>query len=431
VSTANAYREYVERVRHAHTIEDLFARYQHPVTNQQALCFFHADTHPSCSVSNGLYNCFACHSSGDCFTLVMGLDGVTFPQAVDRLAEWAGIPVYRPTAADRDHVLTERQVEDATETAASYYQAKLTPEARAYLHGRGLPDAVIDRARLGWADGHLVASVSHAISGGADALVAAGLARAIRNAPTWTGAPPARDLLERRLVFPALVHGQARFLVGRAFDPGQEPKYLNQKRPQAPIYNQDALNPGEVYVTEGPMDALSLMSWDLPAVALLGTMHHSLVMQLRRPKRLYVCLDADVAGRSGVYRLAAAVGLARVRVITLPEGQDPNDFLRTHTAADFAALQRDALDPISFVLRAISPEPTEPGVLGPQLDRLYRLFQGMSPADVEACLTLQVSQWARGSKGLIRAVRQGWLDFALGERKCPSCGVLLIEHRPL
>jgi DNA primase len=429
MSTGNEYRTYVEKVRAAHALEDLFARYGHPVHNRQALCFFHADSRPSCSVSNELYNCFACHTSGDLFALVMGLDGLTFPQAVDQLATWADIAIYRPTPKDRQQVLDDRVLENATETAASYYQAKLTPEVRDYLvDGRKLTPTVVEQARLGWADGNLVTSLGSAL--GLEVLVQAGLARLGKNASTWSG-PGAQDLLHRRIVFPALVRGQARFLVGRAFDKDQEPKYVNQKRPNAPLYNADVVGPATLFVTEGPVDALSLAGWGLPAVALLGTMHASLVAQLRRPKMLYCCLDADVAGRSGVYRLWAALGPSKMRVVTLPEGQDPNDFARTHTVGQFMTLVAEAVDPITFVLRQIDVTQIEPGTLGPRLERLFKVFLGMSQPDVAACLEYQVTAWAQGRKALVKAIRRAWQDYAESQLTCPACGTVLVRHATL
>lgn len=426
--TTNAYREYVDKVRAATALAAVLAeRYDRPVgADKMILCPFHSDNNPSCSVSNDLYHCFACHASGDVFTLVMGLEGLTFPRAVDQLAGWAGLPVYRPTAKDQQVVLDARAVEAATETAASYYEAKLTPEARDYLMDqRGLPAAVIQAARLGWADGALVASLGSAL--GVDVLVQAGLARATRNASTWGAAPLARDLLERRIVFPALVSGQARFLVGRAFDPGQEPKYFNQKRAEAPLYNQDALVPGaNVVVTEGPVDALSLTAWGLRTVALLGTLHRGVVARLKRAGSLLCCLDADPAGRQGVYRLAAAVGPHRVKVFTLPEGQDPNDYARTHKPGQFMAIMQAARDPIQFLLSEVDPTQVEPGALGARLAPFYKMLGALSHEDAELAFAGPVTAWAGGRKALVKAMQRTWREAA-GQFECPGCGTLLVR----
>jgi len=447
------YRDYVEQVRGAHSVRVLLAeRYNTPVVQGMARCPFHADQHPSCSVTETVFHCFACHASGDVFHLVQRLEGVEFAPAVARLAEWAGLPPFRPLPADHQAVTSERDLEDATETAASYYQSRLTPEARAYLtEQRRLPSTLLTQARIGWADGGLVPAVTTRLP--VDLLVAAGLALPMKNAATWSGVAEARDLLRDRIVFPALRQGRATFLSGRATLPDQTPKYLSQRGRPAPLYNQDAVGPGELYVTEGPVDALSLMAWGLPTVALLGTMHRGVVAQLRRPRRIYLCLDADTAGREGVLKVTttgsvdtvhrelvlgsgaplyrsvggviAAVGPERVRVVPLPEGLDPNDFFRAKPLEALLGLVEGAQEPVAWALGRIPYAQVEPGSLDRLLTPVFQLWASLPPATVRHYLDHPVARWAGGQKAVIRAVEASWRAFQARPLQCPGCGTFL------
>lgn len=426
MAVATGYRDYVERVRQAHSVEDLLqSRYNRPAENHYVLCPFHKDSNPSCSVNDQYFHCFSCKAGGDLFHLVQRLENCTFGAAVDLLAQLAGIPTYRPMAADRASVVVERTTEDATELACSYYEQQLTAEARSYLvDQRRLPAALVQQQRCGWADGQLVARLVPQFTT-AKTLIQAGLATEAKNAATWQGAPEARDWLRDRVVFPCLVQGRARFLSGRTLLPDVEPKYLNQRDRPAPLYNQDALDGDYVVAVEGQVDTLSLMAWEIPAVGLLGTLHQSVVAQLRRPRRVYTCTDADTAGTSAAYKIAAAVGVAKVRVVRLPPGCDPNDFYRTHPKRAFLRLLQEAVDPVVAALEAVNPATADPGTVHERLEPLFQLWHTIPAVTVQTYLTHQVTHWAGGDAALVAAVAATWQARQKGLVQCPACGTHL------
>ncbi len=334
------------------------------------LCPFHNDTKPSLSVvdEKNFYHCFACGAHGDIISFVMGTEGSSFPETVERLAGEAGLEVPRRDPEARRREERRATLRDAMEAACAFYEQVLrSPEGRAgldYLRGgRGLSDETIRAFRLGYAPAERTAlRRAMAVRGiGPELLVEAGLLREPE------GGGEARDWFRGRVVFPITDRsGRPVAFGGRTLGDGQ-PKYLNS--PDTPLFRKGrvlyglaqarpaAARAGEVVVAEGYMDAIALAQGGFPhVVAPLGTaLTEEQIAELWRlaPEPL-LCFDGDEAGRRAAARAAArALPLLRpgrsLRFVTLPAGEDPDDVLRRGGRAAMRELLGAAIGLADFV----------------------------------------------------------------------------------
>ncbi|MEQ8666521.1 MAG: DNA primase [Rhodospirillales bacterium] len=315
------------------------------------LCPFHNEKTPSFTVSDdkGFYHCFGCGEHGSVFDFVMKTEGLSFPEAVERLAHDAGLEVPRDTPEERRRQEKRKTLVDVTEAAAQYFQRMLRmPEGKAaldYLHGRGVDDETIRTFRLGFAPdarGALKAALTK--DGFTDEMmVEAGL---LIVPPEERQDRTPYDRFRGRVMFPiADKRGNAIAFGGRAMGDA-EPKYLNS--PETPIFHKGrvlyaldhALAParksGRLIVCEGYMDVIALHRAGIAeAVAPLGTaLTEEHLTELWRvvPEPL-LCFDGDNAGQRAAGRAAeralpalkAGIGL---RFAELPKGHDPDTLIR-------------------------------------------------------------------------------------------------------
>ncbi len=324
------------------------------------LCPFHAEKTPSFTVSEdkGFYHCFGCGAHGDVVGFVMNSEGLSFPEAVEKLAGEAGLPVPRDTPAERRRAERQQSLHAVLEAAAAWYAEQLrAPAGRAgldYLRGRGLDEAIIARFRLGYAPESRTALAAALGRAGfaEEALVEAGLL--IR--PEDGGAP--RDRFRGRIMFPITDRGGRVVAFGGRVVGQGEPKYLNS--PETPLFHKGrmlyglaqaraaAQERGEIVVVEGYMDVIALAQAGLPqAVAPLGTAltEEQIGLLWRLAPEPILCFDGDAAGQRAAARaLERALPLLRpglsLRFALLPAGEDPDSLAR---GAGPAAL-REILD---------------------------------------------------------------------------------------
>ena len=358
-------RDLVERVKDA---TDLVALIGQAVKLRKAgsaysgLCPFHSERSPSFQVVPGknFYHCFGCGKHGDAFTWLAEREGLSFPEALEQLANAASIeiPKYkeRPTA----EIDLEARMRAVLEAAQEWYQRKLDQhsDARAYLKKRGISENFSKEAGFGVApdswDGLITALKGHGFS--ADIIEQAGL-------PSRTERGSSVDFLRNRLTIP--IHDARGRLVafgGRAFG-DDKPKYMNT-RETALFHKGETLfgmhrakgvmREGAV-VVEGYFDVLQLHQQGIhQAVAPLGTAltDDHLRSIGRFTKRLVLCFDGDAAGRRAFeksLRLALPHGFD-VRLLELPEGEDPDTWCLRVGAEAFRELLRRAPDWTSFML---------------------------------------------------------------------------------
>lgn len=337
------------------------------------LCPFHAEKTPSFTVSpeKQLFHCFGCQTGGDVFAFLMKRTGMGFVEAVEHLAQQAGIDVARlaPSPADAARERQRRRLLEVHRLAAEFFRAMLRDPAgrgaRAYLARRGISPAMVERFQLGWApagDG-LQRFLSQAGIGQDEAL-AAGLL-----VPGRDGRPPFPRFRER-LMFPICDHaGRIIGFGGRLLaERSGAPKYLNS--PETPLFSkgrvlyglhlarESARRTGTVVVVEGYTDCISLCQHGVPyVVASLGTAFTEAQAQAlaRVAQRVVIAFDADAAGEAAARRtldILRAAGL-RVAVMALPPGQDPDEFARSHGQAGLEAAIARAVPLIEYKLEQV------------------------------------------------------------------------------
>ena len=352
------------------------------------LCPFHKEKTPSFTVNEekGFYHCFGCQAHGSVFDFVMETEGLSFPEAVEKLAGEAGMEVPRDTPEERAQQRRRQTLFDVTEKAAVFFERRLRmPEGKKaldYLQGRGLDDAVIKRFRLGFApDGRDVLKTALARDGVPEDLMAqAGM---IIRPDDESRAP--YDRFRGRVIFP-IGDAQGRIIAfgGRILDHQEAgkarvsqggptgtdrkaPKYLNS--PETALFHKGrvlyglklasgpARKAGTIIVTEGYTDVIALnRAGFVNAVAPLGTAltEDQIRILWRIVPEPVLCFDGDTAGQKAAARaaeralplLASGYGL---RFAMLPAGDDPDSLLENSGPEAMERVISGAL-PLSEVL---------------------------------------------------------------------------------
>ncbi len=357
--------DFIDRLRSQSDIVSVISEYvplKKRGKNYWGCCPFHHEKTPSFSVTpdKGFFYCFGCQAGGNVFNFLMKLENLTFMEAVKKLAAKMNVPV--PEKEKSEH---ERQVEremagllKANAMAGDFFHACLTKTgygkaAREYLKARGVDDETVAAFRLGFAP-KAWDKLTTALTGRgftAETLAKAGLAVA------RTGGDGVYDRFRDRIMFPiADARGRVIGFGGRVMD-GSQPKYLNTS--ETPVFNkryvlygfdlayQAIKQAGQAIVVEGYMDLIALHASGIKnAVASLGTSFTpEQARQLaRHAGEIYFAYDSDAAGQNATLRALAtvrALGLA-VRVIVLPDGKDPDEFIRKHGADAFRTLMDQA-----------------------------------------------------------------------------------------
>jgi len=335
--------------------------------NYQACCPFHSEKTPSFTVSptKQFYHCFGCGAHGTALGFLMEYEHMSFPDAVAALAQDTGLQVPE-SAHEPDRPKPPPALWDALEQAAQFYrqQLKHNPRAIDYLKRRGLTGVIAARYGIGYApDGSPLKQVFADYS--ADALAASGL--------VIDGDRGRYDRFRDRIMFPIRnIKGQIVGFGGRILDQG-EPKYLNS--PETPLFHKGSelyglfearaaiKAAGRAIVVEGYMDVVALAQHGVEfAVAALGTATtpiHARTL-LRHTDRLIYAFDGDNAGRKAAWRalensLEALQDGKEVSFLFLPEGEDPDSYIRTHGQAAFLhLLDTDTLPLSAFLVRELA-----------------------------------------------------------------------------
>ena len=290
---------------------------------------------------------FSSGKNGTIFDFVMMTEGLSFPEAVERLAAQAGLPL--PTISREEEARDERRrtLNDIVELAAKFYGATLASRAgaraRGYLADRGLDPATQLKFRLGYALSERFALKEHLGKEGIspEDMIEAGLLVAGDDIPV------PYDRFRDRVMFPiADLRGRVIAFGGRALEKDAQPKYLNS--PETPLFHKGATlyniaaaraaahKGAQVVAVEGYVDVIAMVTAGFEAtVAPLGTAltADQLVLLWRMADEPTLCFDGDAAGRRAAYR---AVDLAlpvlkpgrSLKFASLPEGHDPDDLVR-------------------------------------------------------------------------------------------------------
>ena len=356
--------EVVEQVRDSADIVQIVGEYvnlKRQGTDFRGPCPFHQGTHRNFSVSpkKRMYYCFVCHEGGDVFHFLQKRLGVEWPAAVKMVGEKSGIEV-REVDTRREGPDPREPLWEVNATAAGYFQKvlwddPLGAQARDYLTQRDISREVADQFNIGFAPREIGLLRNYMGTLGFDETRMAAAGLLIQGED---GSEP-RPRFRGRLMFPILDSmGRNIGFGGRILGQG-EPKYLNS--PESPVFSKgktlyglnwaknDIRREDQVLVVEGYFDVVRLMAAGATTVvAAMGTaLTDAQAAALRKlTKNVFLLYDSDKAGLQATFRSGDELlrqGVS-VRVVTLPEGDDPDTFVKAHGAAALTARLRDAID---------------------------------------------------------------------------------------
>ena len=344
------------------------------------ICPFHQDHKPSMRVTPamGIYKCFACGAGGDVFKFVQEHEHVEFPEAVRLVAEFSGIPVPEARPSTPEESARERERNRLLEMhrlARDFFVQELRKSdvAKEYLKKRGLTGQTAKDFSIGWApeDGDALPRRLREAGYSDDEMLLGGLLKRNpeRNSSYCT--------FRGRVIFPFFsANRNVIGFTGRTLDPENPAKYLNT--PETPIYHkgnelfalgitkEEIRKEQRAVVVEGNIDVVQLWQGGVRnVVAASGTAFTPQQAKLLRRyagKRVVLVFDGDAAGQKAA-RKALPVLLAEgfeVRILTLPEGEDPDDFVRKRGGEAFLAQVEKAQDFVDFLVGAARLGPDSP-----------------------------------------------------------------------
>jgi len=398
-----AYDEFIDKLRVASDIVSIISEYvplKKSGRNYWGSCPFHHEKTASFSVTQdkGFFYCFGCQTGGNVFNFLMRLENISFFEAAKLLASKLNIPVPEKEKSDHDKQV-ERELANlyrANVLARDFFHSCLTKTnygkiAREYLSSRGISEQAQVEFQLGFAppawDKLAIALAERGFA--ADMLVKAGL-----SLPRSSG-NGIYDRFRDRIMIPISDHqGRVVGFGGRVMD-GSQPKYLNS--PETAIFNkrqilfgfdkayQSIRQSGKAIVVEGYMDLIAVhMSGIKNAVASLGTAFTP--EQAKRLARyageIDFAYDSDAAGQNATLRALTTVrsmGL-NVRVVAIPDGKDPDDYIRKHGTEAFQALVSNALALLDFQVRQ-AIETTDYSSLDGKVSVISKAVPALAEAD--------------------------------------------------
>lgn len=347
----------------------------------KALCPFHGEKTPSLHISRPkqIWHCFGCGKGGDIFAFVMEMEGMGFREALEHLAQKAGVVLQeRPAATSTDRGDRLRAINAFAMAVYQKYLASASGEvARAYLAKRGLKAETIEAFGLGYApkEWTVLVEAGKKKGIGVKELVEAGLASLSK------GPEGAVDRFRHRLMIPLRdAQGRVVAFTGRVLDPKDEPKYMNS--PQTPIYDKSRLLFGldraktairrekSAVIVEGNMDVIASHEAGVEhVIACSGTaftIEHGQALK-RYTQKLVFCFDADTAGFEAArraMRLAATLGFdIAVVPLSASVGKDPDEVIRSQGAEAWHRLVAAAEPRMHWLfnrlIRPISPDQIE------------------------------------------------------------------------
>jgi DNA primase len=332
--------------------------------NWKGLCPFHTEKTPSFMVSQAkqIYHCFGCGAGGDVIGFLVNYERMSFPEALQVLAEKAGVqlPVF---GQDKKMVEKGEQIRNALTSAAEFYSRKLSESksASAYIKKRGITEESMSLFRLGYAPAGWSNLLKHLKQAGYnDAVIRdAGLAVA--------GDKGLYDMFRERIIFPIMgTNGNVIAFGGRAMDDSL-PKYINS--PETPVFKKsetlyglytakEAIRQKDyALIVEGYMDVIICHQYGFKnGVAPLGTsLTSGHLLKLRKLTReVIVIFDGDAAGIAAAKRALPLLAQNdfHAKILILPDKEDPDSYLGKHGSESFSILIERAESVTDFILSA-------------------------------------------------------------------------------
>lgn len=359
----------ISEIKYRNEIETTISQYvnlKRRGKNLVGLCPFHSEKTPSFTVypESGSFYCFGCGVGGDVFTFTGLLENLDYIESVKLLAERAGVTLPQD-GYDDSFTRIKNTVYDINRETAKFFHSYLMSEsgrwALDYLLGRGLSLQTIKHFGLGASPDSWDSLIKHLKSKGystADMLTANVIGKSERGS--------FYDRFRKRIMFPIInIRGNVIAFSGRAM-PGEDKKsgkYVNTS--DTPVYKKSENLFGinfaknccseRIILVEGNMDVISLhQAGFCNTVAPLGTAFTSEQVNLlaRYTKEIVLMLDSDAAGQKAVRRasqLLENTGL-NVRVVVIPDGKDPDEYIKKNGADRFKALLEGAVSDIEYKL---------------------------------------------------------------------------------
>ena len=398
---ANSFEEAVSLIKDRLDIVDVISNYvalKKSGANYWGICPFHNDSKPSMSVSpsKGIYKCFSCGTGGDALNFLVRIQNREYKDVIFELAEKFGIELPKKFTPSNETKSQKADMLKACEKAAKFYKSQLysaddANKAMTALRSRGITDEVIDKFTLGWATNKydvLYKELKKEFKD--DILEKAGLILK-SNSGGWI------DRFRNRIIIPIQnENGDYVAFGARAVDEGQNPKYLNSS--DSMIYNKSkilfGLNSAKdsiksedaVIIMEGYFDVISAQANGVEnAVASCGTAmtadHVKLLARYTKSRRIFLSFDTDNAGINATKRGSDVIKdtlstlgdvkqfdeshistntdnkySCEIRVVSPPQGKDPDEFIRTLGADAFKMYIKEAPLLIDFLLNNVLKE---------------------------------------------------------------------------
>ncbi len=359
----------INEIKYRNDIETAVSQYvnlKRRGKNLVGLCPFHSEKTPSFTVypENGSFYCFGCGAGGDVFTFTGLIENIDYIESVKLLAERSGVALPQDGYDDSMQKLKNTIYDINRDTARFFHSYLMSPDGKwalDYLYGRGLTLKTIKHFGLGAAPDSWDALIKHLKSKGyrESDMIAANVVGKSQRGSLY-------DRFRKRVMFPIInIRGNIIAFSGRAM-PGEDKqggKYVNTA--DTPVYKKSANLFGmnfaknacaeRVILVEGNMDVISLHQAGFTnTVAPLGTAFTTEQANLlaRYTKEIVLMLDADAAGQKAIKRateLLQNTGLS-VRVVVIPDGKDPDEYIKKNGADRFSALLSGAVSDMEYKL---------------------------------------------------------------------------------
>jgi len=363
--------ETIDQVRQAADIVDVASQYttlRRRGRKHVGLCPFHSEKDPSFTVDSEkqLFHCFGCGVGGDVFTLVMEKENLTFPEALNHLAERYHIPLPQKAKLSPELQKLEEKVFRINEAALAFFRRCLFQPgegkaALAYLKKRGLSDDVIEALKVGYAPNSWNALVGYFQGKDTEPalLEKAGLVLPGQKKPEYY------DRFRGRVIFPIFgLTGKVVAFGGRTIADA-DPKYLNS--PDTPVYSKGKLLYGlnwtkeavskahELILVEGYTDFASLYQAGIRNIAAsLGTAltTHQVALSRRFAPRIIINYDGDTAGQNAALRAVPICfeNGVQTQVVVLPQSLDPDAFIRKYGRQPYLDLVNKSVSGLKFLV---------------------------------------------------------------------------------
>ena len=324
---------------------------------------FQNEKTPSFTVNNEkqFYHCFSSNKHGDIFTFLVDVEGLSFPQAVEQLAEQAGVELRALTKEEEKKISSRKKIYSIMEMANKFFINNLLSDNRAlsYLEGRGINKEVISEYQIGYAKNSFSSLHKHLLDKGLsneDILLAGLIIKSEKKKNNYY------DRYRDRIIFPITnTYGKTVGFGGRVINKDDKPKYMNS--PETEIFHKGNLlynysnikspkkDIDNLVVVEGYMDAISLCSQSFKnVVAPLGTAltERQLNLIWDLVDSPIICFDGDKAGKKAAERVIelAIKNLKpgkNIRFINLDDDLDPDDYVKKNGIKSFFRIANDSI----------------------------------------------------------------------------------------